>query len=84
MDIWEFGLMQHWMKEIIPRAEQCFLTTNQEKSARQVPIRLYDLISAFLILGIGLGLATLIFLMELIYLKFSRHIESRNCEIKRG
>ena len=41
MDIWEFGLMQHWMKEIIPRAEQCFLTTNQEKSARQVPIRLY-------------------------------------------
>ena len=80
--MWELGLMRHWVKELTPKAEKCFGAKNQEKTARQLPIRLSDMISAFLILGIELGLATLIFLLELIFLKFSRH----NCQsdTKRG
>ena len=82
MDMWELGLMRHWVKELTPKAEICFAAKNQEKTARQVPIRLSDLISAFLILGIGLGLATLIFLLDLIFLKFSHH--NCHCDTKRG
>ena len=76
MDLWESGLLRHWMNELIPKAEKCFAkrsTKRKKESARQVPIRLPDLVSAFLILGIGVGLAILCFLLELIYANFKRH-----------
>jgi ionotropic glutamate receptor len=47
----------------VPRADEC-LVENKRRVSRPVPIQLTDLISAFLILGIGMGLATLIFLLE--------------------
>lgn len=66
MDLWEYGLVRFWVKEIMPRAEQCF-ATRQQKTANQKAIRLRDLTSAFLILGIGCGLAILAFVLELIF-----------------
>ena len=73
MDLWETGLARYWVNELVPKAYECYHYGNkiQKVSTRQVPIHLHDLISAFLILGIGIGLATFSFLLELIYLKFA-------------
>nr|CAH0108320.1 unnamed protein product [Daphnia galeata] len=71
MDLWESGfLMLFWVKNLptIPKANECFADKKNQVS-RLAPIQLSDLTSAFLILGIGLGLATLSFLVELIYFK---------------
>ena len=73
MDLREFGLVGHWVKEITPKAEKCLNTKTKDKSIRQIPINLYDLTSAFLILGIGLGLGILCFLLELVYIRVQRH-----------
>lgn len=72
MDLYESGLLRFWIKEITPQATECF-TKSKRKSASQVPIRLLDLVSAFLILGTGLGLALLSFLLEFIYSKLKRN-----------
>ena len=56
----------------IPKADEC-LTENKRKVSRLVPIQLSDLTSAFLILGIGTGLATLVFLLETIYSKLQSY-----------
>ena len=76
MDLYEIGLVRFWVKLIIPQAVECFAKRKKE-SARQVPIRLSDLVSAFLILGIGVGLAILSFLLELFYAKFKRNSNVR-------
>ena len=73
MDLWEFGLIPHWIKEATPKADECFTRKKTEKSIRLVPIHLNDLISAFLILGIGIGLATLVFLLETVCKNVARH-----------
>ncbi len=66
MELWETGLPQYWVKNSIPRAPKCFEKTNLRKSAIPKPIRLNDLAGAFLILGVGVGLATFFFLIEYI------------------
>ncbi|XP_046447431.1 glutamate receptor ionotropic, kainate 2-like isoform X2 [Daphnia pulex] len=68
MELWETGLPQYWVKNSIPRASQCFEKTNLRKSAIPKPIRLDDLAGAFLILGVGVSLATFFFLMENIFI----------------
>lgn len=74
MDYRESGLLNFVIKELptIPRAEQCFADTTR-REARLVPIQLSDLTSAFLILGIGIGLAVLTFLLELLYSRCRRY-----------
>ena len=76
MDLYEVGLVRFWVKQIIPQAVECFAKRKKE-SARQVPIHLSDLVSAFLILSIGVGLAILSFVLGLIYAKFKRHSNER-------
>jgi hypothetical protein len=73
LELCETGLIRFWIKNLptIPKADECF-AENKRRVSRPVPIQLTDLISAFLILGIGLGLATLIFLLEKIYSKWQR------------
>jgi ionotropic glutamate receptor len=70
MDLWESGLVKFWVNHLptIPRADACFVSSKLRVS-RPVAIQLTDLTSAFLILGIGIGLAILVFLLELIYWK---------------
>ncbi len=70
MELWETGLVRFWVKEVSPNAEKCYPTKGQKKSARQVPIYLSDLISAFFILGVGLGMAKLAFILELLNKKW--------------
>jgi hypothetical protein len=66
--LWESGLTYFWGNIAIGKnkATECFQKKRQKSSAQQVPIRLTDLTSAFLILGIGLGLAIIAFVHELI------------------
>jgi hypothetical protein len=63
MLLWESGQLPFWVKNDVPPARKCFAQSNPRRNlSRQVPIQLKDLMSAFFILGIGLGLATLAFL----------------------
>ena len=63
MRAWEMGLPQHWMKTTSKQAPECS-TKNRPEAARKRPIRINDLTGAFLVFGIGMGLALLAFLME--------------------
>jgi len=66
MELWEAGIPQFSVKNAMPGAEKCFAKTKPRASSREVPIRLDDLMGAFFILGIGLGLAMFAFLIEII------------------
>jgi len=68
--LWETGLISYWASSTIPKmSEQCISGLNK-KEAAVVPIKKVDLTSAFLILGIGIGLAIFAFLLEIIYFKW--------------
>ena len=73
MAMWEFGLLDHWVDVAfhIPGAEKCFV---KEIPTRKAAIKLVDLTGAFLILGIGHGLATLCFLIERIVFIYKREM----------
>jgi ionotropic glutamate receptor len=60
--------MIHWLKNNLPYVDKCLAKSNE--SARQKPIKLVDLTSAFFILGIGVSLALLSFLTEVFYFRF--------------
>ena len=79
MAMWEYGLLDHWVEEAfhIPGAEKCFV---KEKSTKKAAIKLIDLTGAFLILGIGLGLATLCFLIERIVFVYQRGMKEMQQE----
>lgn len=74
--LWETGLSPFWIKNITNyAAEKCFDKNQMEakKSVNpQVPIKLGDLLSAFFILGAGIGLSIASFILELITGKFIR------------
>nr|CAH0102497.1 unnamed protein product [Daphnia galeata] len=76
MLLWESGQIPFWVNGVIPQAPKCFTQSNPRRDlSRQVPIQLKDLMSAFFILGLGLSLATLVFLMEkIIYFKGRRPV----------
>jgi hypothetical protein len=63
MKAWEMGLPPYWMKINIQQAPKCFKKKRPE-AAKKMPIRMDDLFGALLILGVGLGLATIAFFME--------------------
>ena len=64
MDFFESGLLRYHVKSLLPVADECF-ASKRRKDSKQQAIRLPDLTSAFLILGIGTLLALLTFISEL-------------------
>lgn len=64
--------MPFWVKSNMLNVEEC-LVEQKKESARQKPIKLLDLTSAFFILGIGTSLALLAFLIELGVSLYLRH-----------
>ena len=74
IELWETGLPPFWMKNELPRAPKCFAKSKYETTSKKAPIRLNDLIGPFFILGIGLGLATFAFLLEVIFFKYRQLI----------
>ena len=55
-----------------PNVDQCKME-NQKASSRQRALSLVDLTSAFIVLGLGLSLAFLVFLLEVIYKRIQIH-----------
>ena len=80
MDLWEFGIIGKLNRElfVIPGSEKCF---KKQKAAKEKPIKLVDLTSAFFILGIGLGTSILCFLIELIIVKYKYEMKSRKSQV---
>ena len=75
MELHEIGLIKYSLIKNInaPGNDKCF--NNNQNSAKDVPIKLIDLISAFLILGVGLGCGILCFLLELIVAKYKHEMK---------
>ncbi|XP_057376140.1 ionotropic receptor 93a-like [Daphnia carinata] len=61
----ESGLLDHWLKQYTPNVDKCMVGKSKPHE-RVVPFTLLDLSSAFLLLGIGIGLCLFAFLLELI------------------
>jgi ionotropic glutamate receptor len=61
------------MKINIQKAPKCF-TKKRPETAKKKPIGMDDLFGAFLILGVGLGLATMAFFMENLVLFPRKHV----------
>ena len=60
------GLNTVWRKNHVPSIDKCMLD-NQDKDRKPIPITLAQISSAFVVLGIGIAVAALTFLMEIIY-----------------
>ena len=75
--MWAFGLIDHWINEacFVPNAERCFTPQRDETLKKAVPIKILDLKSAFLIYSMGIGLAFLVFLLELTVDKYHKRIQ---------
>lgn len=61
----ESGLLDHWLKQYTPNVDKCMVGKSKAHE-RMIPFSLLDLSSAFLLLGIGIGLCLFAFLLELI------------------
>ena len=46
---------------------------NQQPDTRARPLNLMDMASSFIILGIGISLSTLLFLIELVFKQIQNH-----------
>ena len=64
-----------------PRVDQCKME-NQQASARVKPLSLVDMSSAFVVLGLGISLAFLVFLLELIYKRIQDHYFTDHEKVK--
>lgn len=72
MELWETGFPEYWVKNSMPHAQKCFEKIDLRKTAVRKPISFDDLAGAFLILGVGVSLATFFFLLENI-VRFRAH-----------
>ena len=68
---------------IQPNIDQCKME-NQQASAQIKPLSLVDMASAFVVLGLGLSLAFLVFLLELVYRRIKKHLTNDDIIIKKG
>jgi hypothetical protein len=86
MELRENGLLDYYGNQVLfvagsGGAEQCF--TEKAPEAKDVPIKMVDLTSAFLILSIGLTLSILCFLIELIVSKYQRETVRTTTPVKK-
>ena len=70
MYVWETGLVPYWVQNVIPKAYACFDKNPQKTTSKPNAIKLVDLTSAFLILGVGLGLGIIFFIFEIMHYRF--------------
>lgn len=70
MEAWQYGLPPLWVKHAVPPEPKCFAKVKpQSELTREKPILLNDVLGIFLVLGIGVSLSLVAFLMEIIYAK---------------
>ena len=68
--LWETGLLTYWLRKNYRQLNLDKCLAKSKESAAQKPIKLVDLTSAFLILGVGISVSIFTFLLELVYFKF--------------
>ena len=73
MYLWETGLNVFWVDRLTPYADACFDKKPPKTTSKPTAIKLVDLTSAFLILGIGLGLAAICFFYKIASDRLFRH-----------
>lgn len=84
MQLAETGLMMNWVSNLkwSPKADECF-AEDSRKTAKTTSIKIIDLISVFLILGVGIAFSTLAWLAELVFFyrakRYSSHRPSSHC-----
>jgi len=79
------GLTDHWIKSGISNADvdKCTIyNKNNRGDGKAKPIKLIELSSAFLVLGVGLTLSTLTFLVERLFM--APIISLKNVQERRG
>ncbi len=81
MALWETGLIDFLTSEAMNArgGEKCLAPPNTKP--KLVSIKLVDLTSAFFILGFGIGVSILAFLIELIVAKYKRGMSSSSIVI---
>lgn len=60
----EVGLYDYWNAKHVPIDNKCSLKANEAKKKKPKALKFTQLSSAFLVLGIGLSLSFLVFLIE--------------------
>ena len=60
---WENGILNHLFAKFTPKIDKCMV--DKSDPPKLSPLKLIDLSSAFLILGIGYGLSLVAFLFEM-------------------
>ena len=75
MYLWETGLTRYWVDHGSPNAYACFDKKPRKTTSKPVAIKLGDLTSAFLILGIGLGLGAIRFIFEILQFRLRKRFE---------
>lgn len=66
--MWQFGFAKKWKKEIEPlKVEVCLAKGGTTSRIKEKSIKLVDLASAFLVLGVGALVSLIAFLSELIF-----------------
>ena len=72
--LFETGLIPFWVdQQVSNKADQCLIKNRSKIFLSKVPIKLAHLNSAFIVFGFGIGLALLIFLVEIIVSNFICH-----------
>jgi len=64
LSLWESGLMDQWFKMYQPSMTKCSLDKYKDTTAQHKILSKMDLLGCFILLGLGLSLAFLVFLIE--------------------
>jgi len=64
MRMGEAGLHDYWSAKYVKKTDRCNLDKYKEENSKPKAIKLVELSSPFLVLGIGIGLSAITFLIE--------------------
>lgn len=73
---WEYNLKSLWGRGFMNPIDKC-IVTNKRVNARHkiMPLSLKELLSVFLILGVGFGASTMVLVSERLYYKLSKKVK---------
>ena len=79
--LWASGLINYWTDKYTPNVDKCLIKSNKPKINSEndglKALMLKDFTGAFLLLGLGLSMAFLVFLLELIVFYYKKVQEQK-------
>ena len=73
MLMWEFGLREYWSRPYYQKYEKCIVKAEKTKKK---PLSLEDFYSVFVLLGMGEGLALVLFVYQILRAKMLKHLHA--------